>query len=139
MRGRLTILLAASLCSTSALAQVRAEAVVEPARGSDQVARRAPVPPEFQARRDQYMQMIESHVTRFWDRPLSARPGIECAVTIVQLPTGDVTSAKVGQCNGDDAERRSIENAVRKASPLPKPPSQAVFSSTFTLYFEPDK
>ena len=88
---------------------------------------------------DQYMLMIQSHVKRFWDRPLSARPGIECVVNVVQLPTGDVVSAKVAQCNGDDAVRRSIENAVLKASPLPKPPSQAVFSRTFTLTFAPDK
>ena len=87
---------------------------------------------------DQYMLMIQSHVKRFWDRPLSARQGIECVVNVVQLPTGDVVSAKVAQCNGDDAVRRSIENAVIKASPLPKPPSQAVFSRTFTLTFAPD-
>ena len=87
---------------------------------------------------DQYMLMIQSHVKRFWDRPLSARPGIECVVNVVQLPTGDVVSAKVAQCNGDEAVRRSIENAVLKASPLPKPPSQAVFSRTFTLTFAPD-
>ena len=88
---------------------------------------------------DQYMLMIENAVKRRWQRPLSARPGIECLVNVVQLPTGDVVSAKVGQCNGDDAVRRSIENAVLAASPLPKPPSQAVFSRNFTITFAPDK
>ena len=88
---------------------------------------------------DQYMLMIQSHVKRFWQRPLSARPGIECVVNVVQLPTGDVVSAKVAQCNGDDAVRRSIENAVTAASPLPRPPSQAVFSRSFTITFAPDK
>ena len=88
---------------------------------------------------DQYMLMIESHVTRHWERPLSARPGIECVVSVVQLPTGDVVSAKVDRCNGDEAVRRSIESAVLRASPLPRPPSQAVFSRTFTLTFAPDK
>src|SRR5688572_8482936 len=88
---------------------------------------------------DQYMLMIENHVKRHWQAPLSARPGIECLVNVVQLPTGDVVSARVGQCNGDDAVRRSIENAVLAASPLPRPPSQAVFSRTFTITFAPDK
>ena len=88
---------------------------------------------------DQYMLMIQSHVKRFWQRPLSARAGIECVVNVVQLPTGDVVSAKVGQCNGDDAVRRSIENAVNASSPLPRPPSQAVFSRNFTITFAPDK
>jgi colicin import membrane protein len=88
---------------------------------------------------DQYMLMIENHVKRHWQRPLSARPGIECVVSVVQLPTGDVVSAKVERCNGDAAVRTSIENAVLAASPLPRPPSQAVFSRTFTLTFAPDK
>jgi colicin import membrane protein len=90
---------------------------------------------------DQYMLMIENHVKRHWQRPLSARPGIECLVNVVQLQTGDVVSAKVdpSRCNGDEAVRRSIENAVNDASPLPRPPSQAVFSRTFTLTFAPDK
>ena len=52
-----------------------------------------------------------------------ARPGIDCVVTVVQLPTGDVVSAKVASCNGDDAVRRSIERAVLDASPLPKAPN----------------
>ena len=88
---------------------------------------------------DQYMLMIESHVKRYWDRPLSAQPGISCVVSVVQAPTGDVLSAKVQACNGDEAVRRSIENAVHNASPLPRPPSQAVFSRNFTLTFAPDK
>lgn len=88
---------------------------------------------------DQYQLMIQTHVKRYWNPPLSARPGIECVVNVVQLPTGDVVSAKVAQCNGDEAVRRSIENAVLAASPLPRPPSQAVFSRTFTLTFAPDK
>jgi colicin import membrane protein len=89
---------------------------------------------------DQYMLMIQNHIKRHWERPLSARPGIECVVTVVQLPTGDVVGTpKVGRCNGDEAVVRSIENAVLAASPLPRPPSQAVFSRTFTLTFAPDK
>jgi colicin import membrane protein len=88
---------------------------------------------------DQYMLLIENHVKRHWDRPLSARPGIECVVTVVQAPTGDVLDADVGRCNGDEAVRRSIENAVLDSSPLPRPPSQAVFSRTFTLTFAPDE
>ena len=90
---------------------------------------------------DQYMLMIENHVKRFWQRPLSARAGLSCVITVVPAPTGDVLSAKVDilRCNGDDAVRRSVENAVLDASPLPRPPSQAVFSRTFTLTFAPDK
>lgn len=90
---------------------------------------------------DQYMFMIQNHVKRYWERPLSARPGLVCVVNVVQAPTGDVLSATVNaaQCNGDEAVRRSVETAVLAASPLPRPPSQAVFSRTFTLTFAPDR
>lgn len=88
---------------------------------------------------DQYMLMIQSRVKQFWVKPLTARPGIDCVVAVTQLPTGDVTDARIVRCNGDDAVRRSIEKAVRDASPLPRAPSQAVFSRTFTIRFQPDK
>ena len=88
---------------------------------------------------DQYMLMIENHVTRYWDRPLSARPGIECVVSVVQLPTGDVVSATVATCNGDEAVRRSIEDAVRRASPLPRPPNQALFERNLNVNFRPEE
>lgn len=88
---------------------------------------------------DQYMLMIQSRVKQFWVRPLSARPGIDCVINVTQLPTGDVIDARIGSCNGDDAVRRSIEKAVRDASPLPRAPSQAVFSRTFSIRFQPDQ
>lgn len=88
---------------------------------------------------DQYMLMIERHVKRFWHPPLSLRPDLSCVVIVVQAQTGDVLSAKVdpGRCNGDEAVRRSIENAVLEAKTLPPAPSPAVFERTFRLTFEP--
>lgn len=88
---------------------------------------------------DQYIRSIENRIKQNWDRPLSARPGIDCLVTVVQLPTGDVVSAKVASCNGDDAVRRSIENAVMNASPLPKPPRPALFERSLNVNFRPDQ
>jgi colicin import membrane protein len=90
---------------------------------------------------EQYMALIEEDVRRSWNRPLSAVPGLVCVVDVVQAPTGDVLTARVNprQCNGDEAVRRSVEDAVRDASPLPKPPIPSVFSRTFTLTFAPDQ
>jgi colicin import membrane protein len=90
---------------------------------------------------EQYMALIEEDVRKSWNRPLSAVAGLVCVVDVVQAPTGDVLTAKVNprQCNGDDAVRRSVEDAVRDASPLPQPPTRAVFSRTFTLTFAPDR
>jgi colicin import membrane protein len=90
---------------------------------------------------DQYLLAIEEDVRRSWNRPLSAGAGLVCVVDVMQAPTGDVLSAKVDvrRCNGDEAVRRSVEDAVRDASPLPRPPTPAVFSRTFTLTFAPDQ
>jgi colicin import membrane protein len=88
---------------------------------------------------DQYTRMLENKIKQHWDRPLSARPGIDCVVTVVQLPTGDVVSARVASCNGDDAVRRSIERAVMDASPLPKPPNPALFERNLNVTFQPDE
>jgi colicin import membrane protein len=88
---------------------------------------------------DQYVFAIQQRIRSKWQRPLSARPGIDCMVTVVQLPTGDVVSAKVATCNGDDAVRRSIERAVLDASPLPKAPTPAVFERIVNVRFQPEE
>lgn len=88
---------------------------------------------------EQYVLMITNRIKDNWDRPLSARPGIECVVNVVQLPTGDVVSARVGSCNGDDAVRRSIERAVMDASPLPRAPTPALFERSLNVTFRPDE
>jgi len=88
---------------------------------------------------DQYVRLIEQRIRGKWQRPLSALPGIDCVVAVVQLPTGDVVSAKVESCNGDDAVRRSIERAVLDASPLPKAPTPALFERSVKVRFQPEE
>jgi colicin import membrane protein len=88
---------------------------------------------------DQYIRMIENKVKQNWQRPLSARPGLDCVVRVVQLPTGDVVSATVAACNGDEAVRRSIERAVMDASPLPRAPNPAVFDRNLNINFKPEE
>jgi colicin import membrane protein len=105
-------------------AQLAAEAAQNAARASGQ--------------EDQYIRLIADKIERNWNRPLSAKPGLDCVVNVVQIPGGDVIDVKVGRCNGDDAVMRSIEDAVRRASPLPPPPSQAVFQRNLIVMFRPD-
>jgi colicin import membrane protein len=88
---------------------------------------------------DQYIRAIEQRIKQHWNRPLSARPGVDCVVNVQQLPTGDVVSARVASCNGDDAVRRSIERAVMDASPLPRAPTPAVFERSLNVRFMPDE
>jgi colicin import membrane protein len=88
---------------------------------------------------DEYRRSIQEKIERNWSPPASAKTGLECVVNVVQLPTGDVYDARVveNQCNGDEAVKRSIEAAVKKASPLPRPPSQAVFERNLVVTFKP--
>jgi colicin import membrane protein len=88
---------------------------------------------------DQYVRMIEAAIRQEWRRPLSAQVGLDCVVNVVQLPTGDVVKATVASCNGDEAVRRSIENAVMDASPLPRPPHPSLFQRNLNVNFRPEE
>lgn len=88
---------------------------------------------------DQYKAMLRARIEHAWLRPPSAAAGLDCVVEVTQVPGGQVTGAKVTQCNGDPPTRESIENAVYRASPLPAPPDPALFVRTFSFHFHPDQ
>ena len=81
---------------------------------------------------------IRGRVQRAWIRPDTARSGIDCTVAVMQTPGGVVSAVEVRACNGDEAVRQSIEDAVRRASPLPAPPDPALFEREIILRFKPD-
>jgi len=89
--------------------------------------------------RDRYSTLLQNKIQRAWIKPPSATPGVDCLVQVTQVPGGEVTGARVTQCNGDAAVRQSIENAVYRASPLPDPPDPALFERSFTLRFRPNE
>jgi colicin import membrane protein len=86
---------------------------------------------------NQYAAMIQQHVERQWNRPPSARSGIECEISVAQSPTGTVLRVQVGRCNGDQAVKQSIENAVQRASPLPLPTDMRLFDRNLRFIFKP--
>jgi colicin import membrane protein len=88
---------------------------------------------------NQYIALIQDQIIRNWNRPPSARPGLECQVRVSQTPTGTVLSVEVGQCNGDVAVKQSIEAAVRRASPLPPPPDPRLYERNLVLVFKPEE
>ena len=88
---------------------------------------------------DKYKADLEDAIKDAWNPPASARPGVDCVVEVVQLQTGDVISARVTSCNGDDAVRRSIERAVQDASPLPRAPDPTLFQRVVNVRFKPDE
>jgi colicin import membrane protein len=90
---------------------------------------------------NQYIALIEQHIVRNWNRPPSARPGLECRVRVSQTSNGTVLSAQIDQsaCNGDAAVRQSIEAAVMRASPLPPPPDPRLYERNLVLVFKPEE
>jgi hypothetical protein len=85
-----------------------------------------------------YMYAIRQRISRNWVKPPTATDGIECVISIRQLPGGEVVSVSIGTCNGDSAVRRSIESAVHRASPLPSPSDPGIFDPDISLTFRPD-
>jgi colicin import membrane protein len=56
---------------------------------------------------------------------------------VTQAPGGTVIDVRLGTCNGDQAVRESITNAVFRASPLPPPPDARAFERRLEINFEP--
>jgi colicin import membrane protein len=86
---------------------------------------------------DEYRRMLIAAIERNWNRPPSARPGLECTLHDSQAPGGTVIDVRVGTCNGDQAVRESITNAVFRASPLPPPPDARAFERRLEIVFRP--
>jgi len=82
--------------------------------------------------------MIRGKIEHAWLRPPTARAGIDCMLHVTQVPGGEVTQVSIGQCNGDQAVRESIEAAVYRASPLPPPPDPALFDRSLEIRFHPE-
>jgi colicin import membrane protein len=89
--------------------------------------------------RDRYISLLRNKIQNAWIKPPSATAGVDCLVQVTQVPGGEVTGARVTQCNGDAAVRQSIENAVYRASPLPDPPDPALFERNLSLRFRPNE
>jgi len=86
---------------------------------------------------DRYLRQIQTAIEQAWIPPASAREGLECVVNVTQIPSGDVITVAIGRCNGDEAVRRSIEDAVLRASPLPTPAVPALFNRNLQVIFKP--
>jgi len=89
--------------------------------------------------KEEWIRAIENKIRRNWSQPPSAELGLECVVAITQIPSGDVTGVTVERCNGNEVVRRSIIQAVERASPLPPPPVPQLFTRDLRVTFRPDE
>lgn len=84
-----------------------------------------------------WKQQIEARLRQNWIKPPTAREGIDCVLTVTQVPGGQVVNATIGTCNGDTAVRQSIIDAAYRASPLPPPPDPSLFQRVLIIHFTP--
>ena len=69
---------------------------------------------------DAYIAALQNVIVQNWLRPDNIPVGVVCPVEIVQIPGGQVVSAKVlPSCPFSDVARHSVETAVLRSSPLP--------------------
>lgn len=125
------------------LAQQRAQQIADLKNTPDKPNANDTVPPADQARSGQngkdnnaYVAALQNAITQNWLRPDNIQTGVVCPIHIVQIPGGQVISAKVlPSCPFDDLGRRSVENAVLRAQPLPYQGFEDVFQRDITFNF----
>ncbi|HEX9208056.1 MAG TPA: cell envelope integrity protein TolA [Steroidobacteraceae bacterium] len=88
---------------------------------------------------DEYRALLTQTIERNWIRPPSAKPGLECTLNVTQATGGTVLAVAIGTCNGDQAVRESITNAVYRSSPLPAPRDPRVFERRLVIVFKPSE
>jgi colicin import membrane protein len=55
-----------------------------------------------------------------------------------QIPGGEVVEVRIVQSSGNAAFDQSVERAVLKASPLPRPRDPSLFAQEIEFIFEPE-
>ena len=62
----------------------------------------------------------------------------EAIFEVVQLPTGDILDAVLRKSGGVRAYDDTVQRAIIKSSPLPRPERPDLFQRTLTLKFRPE-
>jgi len=86
-----------------------------------------------------YQFAIAQRIRKNWAVPASAKPDTLCVVSVRQLAGGEIIGVNIVSCNGDEAVKRSVEAAIRKASPLPEPSDPDLFRPLLELTLRPEQ
>ena len=89
------------------------------------------------SKRLEYVMLIRNHVTNKWLLTSTPKGNQSCEVYVRQTMDGTVTDVRLQACSGDFAFQQSVEQAVRRASPLPSPPHPEVFEREIRFIFSP--
>jgi len=88
--------------------------------------------------RDAYILAIRQKIERNWRQPQGIGEMPDCELTVIQEPGGIILDVSFGQCTGGSPTyRKSIENAVYKAEPLPEPGDPSLFERELKILFNP--
>jgi len=60
-----------------------------------------------------------------------------CEIQVTQGPGGIILRVDFGACQGSEMYRKSVENAVYKAEPLPAPEDPELFDRDLNILFNP--
>ncbi len=86
---------------------------------------------------DAYAGKIKSKIKANIVLPPDIRGNPEAIFDVVQLPTGEVLSARLRKSSGHKAYDEAVERAIWKSSPLPKPDRPELFQRALELKFRP--
>ena len=84
-----------------------------------------------------YVDKIRSKIKANISLPLEIKGNPEAIFDVVQLPTGEVLSAKLTKSSGHEAYDQAVERAILKSSPLPRAERPDQFRRELQLKFRP--
>jgi hypothetical protein len=90
---------------------------------------------DAQIRRANYHKIIGSHVYSTWKIPKSAPAGTQCEGVLKLAADGKITGLSLGDCTEENGFRKSIETAVEKASPVPRPTDPSDYIESLRIVF----
>jgi colicin import membrane protein len=96
----------------------------------------APAPPSLDAG---YADKIRSKIKSNIVVPTEIKGNPEAIFDVVQLPTGEVLSARLRKSSGYDLYDSAVERAILKSSPLPLPDRPDQFRRELQLKFRPQE
>ena len=111
-------------------------ALLEEERREEEARVQAARAARLQTQLQQYMMQIDQAVENNWLRPATSSEEQSCEVIVTQTMSGDVIDVQLQSCTSDNAFQRSVERAVRKASPLPLPPDPELFDRKIQFTFK---
>ena len=86
---------------------------------------------------DEYKARIRQQIENNWSPPSGIPEGLMWVVLLDILPGNEVDGIRFEAFNGTETDRRYIETAIRKSSPLPDPPIPELFERQMRLRYPP--